>query len=66
LHRYFKLTIILRVIIEYVFNILVLHIEGAEIDDSSPSRGNLWRIDSWALRRRRFSVIFFSIACKEG
>ena len=67
LHRYFILTIILRVIVEYITNMRVLHIEGAEIGDSAASRGNLWRTDSWALKRRRSShssVISFSIACK--
>ena len=63
LHRYFILTIILRVVVEYVINFRILHIEGVEIGGSATSRGNLWKTDSWALREH---LIFFSVACKEG
>lgn len=65
LRRYFILTIILRVIVVYAIKIRVPPIERVDINGSATSRGNLW-IESWALRslrRRKLSMIFFSIAC---
>lgn len=55
-------TIIVRVIVECVVNIRVLHIVGIEIGDGTTSRSNLLWVE---LRRRRWwrSVTFFSMVC---